>query len=182
MNGITIVVPGLLFAALLATGCATGGSTATGVSRETPGGGSLPTMAVPARDVAPNPGAEPSSVTDTSAVLRVSGGQSLELNRSGRLTIPEAGGRSTTVYYSPGGGVTIREPGMGRTTQVMPENGGGLRIRTPDNQHFIVSPNGRVRTLGRRSGGTFVTTSRDGTTATIWGRGGRTYTVPIPQR
>jgi hypothetical protein len=120
----------------------------------------------------------------TGKFIQVSGpgGSSLDVSRRGMLTLPETRGQETVISHSPSGGITIHEPGAGNTTQVTPDDYGGLRIRTGDNTQFYVTPEGTVRTYGKKNKGTFITSSRDGSTITIWGRGGRTYTIPMPQK
>lgn len=76
----------------------------------------------------------------------------------------------------------IREPGPNSVTVVTPTSDGGMIIRGGDSARFIVTPDGTVRSLGRKNKATRVTTSSDGRSVTIWSRDGRTYTVPMPER
>lgn len=89
------------------------------------------------------------------------GAGAIAANKRGSYSIPEGGGRSTQIRTSADGGMII--------------------IRGGDSARFIVTPDGTVRSLGRKNKSTRVTTSSDGRRVTIWGRDGRTYTVPMPE-
>lgn len=99
------------------------------------------------------------------------------------MTIPESRGKSTYIRSTANGGLYIREPGPRSLTTVTPVGDGGVIVRGPDNKSIYVTPGpgGNVRISGPRSKTTVVTAGRDGT-ITIWSRGGRSYTIPMPQQ
>ena len=125
-------------------------------------------------------------LSSTGKTIEVSGrgAGSVSVNKEGSYTIPEGGGRSTQVRTTSDGGLMIREPGAQSVTTVTRTSDGGLIVRGPDSRPIIVSPEGTVRSFGRKNNSTYVTTSMDGSSVTIWDRDGdgRVYTVPLPEK
>lgn len=120
--------------------------------------------------------------TSTGLTIRVQGGGVQPLAAGSTMTIPKGGGRETRITSTPGGGLTIREPGNNNLTTVTPTRDGGLTIRGANNESIYLDRmlDGSVRMRGiRRSDRTRAVVSRDGESVTIWTRDG-TYTVPIP--
>lgn len=89
-------------------------------------------------------------------------------------------GRDTYISSTAGGGLAIQEPDELRPFRLTPLANGAVRVRTPDNGQFLVRADGSVRSVGRQSGRSQVTTSRDGKSITIWGADGTTYKIPMP--
>jgi len=123
-------------------------------------------------------------ISSTGFPVRILGGSANTLMNigEGRVRIAEPGGKVTYISATEEGKVVIREPGHNNVTYVTPSANGGMIIRGPDKAAIYVTPrsDGTVD-IRSRSKSTFVTSSGDGT-ITIWGRNGKSYSVPMPAR
>lgn len=115
--------------------------------------------------------------------IRVAGVNSNAMNfsKGGSMIIPEPGGRATYIRTTSDGGVMIREPGLSSVTTISPVSDGGMVIMGRDRRPIFVTPDGSVRSFGHDNKSSRVITSSDGSRVTVWGREGRTYTVPMPE-
>ena len=124
-----------------------------------------------------------SATTITKKNIEVSGqgSGSFDLTKPGSYSVDEGGGRSTEIQTTSKGEIIIRQPGANITT-ITPTPDGGLIVQGAGNSRFVVTPEGSVKGYGKNNRYTRVTTSSDGQSVTIWGRGGRIYSIPMPSK
>lgn len=98
---------------------------------------------------------------------------------AGSYSVIEGVGRTAEIRTNSSGSVVIRDTRYNNTTIVTPTENGGVVVRGPNNSRFVVSPQGVVQADKKRNKYINVTTSSDGKSVMIWGRGGIIYTIPI---
>jgi len=130
----------------------------------------------------PVTGSESSTLVGTNRVggaIKAGNTNQVSERKNGFYLVPEGVSSYAEVRTNSTGGIVIRETRFNSTTVVSPTENGGVIVRGPNNTRFVVTPQGIVQSDGRKNRYINVTTSSDGKSVTIWGRGGILYTIPF---
>jgi len=128
------------------------------------------------------------SLTSTNRAIRIVtlGAENYATSDNGSLIIPDGRGDSTYISGTADGGLQIREPGANNYTYVTPKSDGSLIVKGPSGPSIYVRPSGggyaNISRLKRDKNSTYVTSSADGKSITIWTKSGNTYSVSVPEK
>lgn len=127
------------------------------------------------------------SLTSTNRAIRVvsMGAENYTTSGDGSLIVPVGNGDSAHIYGTADGGLQIREPGVNNNTYITPRSDGSLIVKGPSGPPIYVKSSGdgyaNISRLKRDKNATYVTSSADGKSITVWTANGNTYSISVPE-